>query len=90
MPILAYGIKHKVSTGIAYGSDLFPLWEAAIECGATLGELEQIDQGGRFTGKFLSKVVAFHQIRKAIELNVGDAQTTHAEREMKKGQKKRR
>ena len=49
-----------------------------------MGELEQIDQGGRFTGRFLSRVMAWHGIKMQIALHQSDAQSTAAEKEMKK------
>jgi len=85
VPLDELAVRHQVNTGIRFGSELFPLWNAAIAAGATLSELEAIDQGGRFSGKFLAKVMAWKRIRDAIELHSSDAQATAAERKMKRG-----
>ncbi len=72
-----------MSTGIGFGNDLFPLWDAAVAVGATLTELQEMDQG-KFDGKFLARVLAYKRLKDFVELHSADAQGAAAEREMKR------
>ena len=83
VPIDTYVIKHSVQTGISFGSELFPLWDAVIAAGATLNELEKVDRG-EYKGKFLAKVMAWKRIKNFIDLHSSDAQASAAEKAAKK------
>lgn len=84
VPVEEYHVKHSVATGISFGNNLFPLWDAAVAAGATLAELQELDEGGKFNGKFMAKVLAYKRIKDLIELHGADAQNIAAEREMKR------
>ena len=83
VPIDTFAIRHSIQTGIEFGSELFPLWDAAISAGATLDELEKVDQGG-YKGKFLAKVMAWKRTRNFVDLHSSDAQASAAEKAAKK------
>ena len=84
MPIETHGVRHKIATGISFGNELFPLWDAVVAAGATLEELYQVYKGGRFSGKFLAHVLAWKRLKDEIELHANDAQATESEKIMKK------
>jgi hypothetical protein len=49
------------------------IWSAAIAAGATLDQLEKLEQGG-YSRAFLAKVVAWYNISRLIDLHANDAQ----------------
>lgn len=61
------GVKGSVDPHIQY-SVHFALWEAAIEAGATLDELNKLFEGG-YSPRFLAYLLAWHRLHKAVELH---------------------
>lgn len=86
-PIETVGLKHSVITGITYGSLTYPLWRAAVRCGATLDELMRLDQG-KYPLGFQAKLVAYNQVSTLEDLHRGDASATASEKAAKRARKK--
>jgi len=84
LPIDTVTVKDSVQTGISFGNLSFPLIDAAIAAGATLDELEKLERGG-YPKRLLVLLLAWHEVRKAIELHVEDAKARAIERRMKHG-----
>jgi len=61
-----------VSTGIQAGLR-YHLWEAAIAAGATLEELQQLDQGTIFAHPFKVALLAWHGLHQEVEKHGTDA-----------------
>jgi len=66
---------------------MYPLWDAAVAAGATLDELEKMEQGG-YKPKFLHKVIAWKLNRDQIEMHKQDASTTASEKAAKKARRR--
>lgn len=47
-------------------------WDAAVECGATLDELQKWDAGG-YTARFKAKVITFVRYKRLIEMHSEEA-----------------
>lgn len=60
-----------MNPGISY-SPFYEGFDAAIEAGATLDELEKWVSGG-YTSNFMATVIAWNRSRKAIESHTEDA-----------------
>lgn len=73
-------MKDSVSTGITYETLSFPLWEAAIAAGATLDELQRLDD---YPKVFLAKLIAWHQKHRIVRMHEQDAATRAAEKRSK-------
>jgi hypothetical protein len=65
----------------------FPVWDAAIAANATLDELEKLD-AGQYPKIFVAKLVAWHMLKRQIDLHSQDAQITEQKRQMKKAARK--
>ena len=79
-PIEEVWLKDSVQTGIIYETITFPLWEAAIAAGATLGELCQLDS---YPKLFQAKLIAWHQKHRIVAMHEHDAAERAAEKKNK-------
>jgi hypothetical protein len=59
----------------------FPLWEAAIAAGATLDELQRLDD---YPKPFLAKLIAWHQKHNIVRTHEQDAVARATEKRSKK------
>jgi len=59
----------------------FPLWEAAIAAGATLDELNRLDD---YPARFQAKLIAWHQKHRIVLLHEQDAVSEAARKRAKK------
>lgn len=66
----------------------FPLWEAATAAGASLDELEKLEDGG-YPVWFQAKLIAWHQLHRIVEQNKQDAVSRVMERRAKQQQRKK-
>lgn len=82
-PIETVSLRHSVRTGVEFGNISYPLWDAAIAAGATLEELQRLDDGV-YSSRFQAKLVAWHKLHQLIELHSHDAAMRKAEKEAKK------
>ena len=80
---MEFGLRHTIQTGIGFGDLSFPTWDAAINAGATLDELEKMDNGG-YKPMFVAKLVAWDTIKRHIQLHSQDAQITEQKRRARK------
>jgi len=55
----------------------YAIWDAAVEAGATLTELDRLNNG-EFSRAFLAKLVAWYNCRNLIATHTNDAQTKAA------------
>lgn len=81
-PIEEVALKKTLNVGIER-SDQLLLWEAAIEAGATLDELEKMDSGG-YSNRFLSRLMVWYQRRKLFEAHVSEAESEYIKKQSKK------
>jgi hypothetical protein len=90
LPIETVGVSPdvRVNTGISFGNMSYPLWEAAVSCGATLDELLKLDEGSYPTW-FVAKFLAYHEIRQSIEMHVEDAKARKMKQQAKKAKRKK-
>ena len=80
-------MRNRVRTGIEFGNWSFPLWDAAIAAGATLDELEKLDEGG-YSRALQIKLLAWHEMSRLVSMHVEDARaraTDKMERRRRKG-----
>lgn len=82
-PIQDVHLRKSVRTGIEYGSVSYPLWDAAIAAGASLDELERLDEG-EYSIKMQAKLIAWHQLHQLVEAHKEEARIRAAEREAEK------
>ena len=61
----------------------YRVWEAAIAAGATLEELQKLEDG-RYSRAFLIKLVAWYNCRSMVDLHTEDAKSREMERRTKK------
>lgn len=61
----------------------YRVWEAAIAAGATLEELQKLEDG-RYSRAFLVKLVAWYNSHQQVELHTEDAKAREMERRTKK------
>jgi len=59
----------------------FPLWEAAIAAGATLDELNRLDD---YPKSFLANLIAWHQKHRIVQMHEQDAAARATEKRSKK------
>ncbi|MBD3251180.1 hypothetical protein GF380_01775 [Candidatus Uhrbacteria bacterium] len=76
-PIQDVGVKGAVNTGITFDNYLYPLWDAAIDAGATLDELQSLDE---YPKRFQAQLIAWHQIKKLINLHTEEARQKAADK----------
>lgn len=67
-PIKEMGVVGAIDPHISYNQS-FAEWDAATSCGLDLWKWES--RG--YPGAFMAKVIAFHNLKQAIELHVEDA-----------------
>ena len=60
----------------------YKVWEAAIAAGATLNELQKLEDG-EYTRSFLVKLVAWYNCRNMVELHTEDAKSKEMNRRSK-------
>lgn len=82
MPIGEASLRRGVNTGISYAPE-YEVWNAAIEAGATLTELEKLYAGG-YSSRFLAKLLAWHRARGLIETHTNDAIQKASEAKIKR------
>lgn len=70
-PISQVTIAKPVSTGINYNSS-YEAWQAFVECGATMDELQKFEEGA-YPVWFVAKVMAWNRNRLMIENTVQDS-----------------
>jgi hypothetical protein len=63
-------------------SQSFAEWEAAVASGATLNELEKLENGG-YSKTFRAKMLAWHKLHKAVEMHSEAEAVKAAERASK-------
>lgn len=61
----------------------FAIWQAAVSAGATLDELQKLEDGG-YKRAFLAKLVAWYNMRNLIDLHTNDAQNAETKRRSKR------
>lgn len=76
-------MRDSIDTGIRFGNSTFPIFDAAVAAGATLDELEKLERG-EYSKQFLVVLLAWHEVKKTIELHVEDARARAMERKAKK------
>lgn len=81
VPIRNVGAKSGINTGISYSMS-YRVWEAAIAAGATLEELQKLEDG-EFSRAFLVKLVAWYNCHGLVELHTEDAKSREMDRRSK-------
>lgn len=80
-PIDEVSLKKTLKVGIER-SDQLMLWEAAIAAGATLDELDKMDNGG-YSNRFLSRLVIWYQRHNQYDAHVSEAESDYIEKKAK-------
>lgn len=55
----------------------YKIWEAAVAAGATLDQLEKLEDGG-YKHAFLAKLVAWYNMKNLIDVHTNEAQNQAA------------
>lgn len=75
IPIAEAGLKnprHFTDAGIKAGFR-YHVWEAGIAAGATLTELQQLEDGKTFSQWFRASLIAWHRTHMQVEKHATDA-----------------
>jgi hypothetical protein len=75
VPISEAGLKnprHFTDAGIKAGWR-YHLWEAAIAAGATLEELQKLEDGQTFSQRFKANLIGWHRNHMEVEKHATDA-----------------
>ena len=60
----------------------YKIWEAAIAAGASLDEMERLEQG-HYSNAFLAKLVAWYNMSEAIHMHSEEAKSDAIKRQAK-------
>ena len=83
VPITEYPLRHSVNVDIKYAQS-FLEWEAAHEAGLSLWNWDN----GRYSVKFMAKVIAWYKLHNLVKVHSDDAASIQSEREARKKRKK--
>ena len=72
-------MRNSVRTGIEFDNWSYPLWDAAVAAGATLDELEKLDEGG-YPRELQIKLLAWREMSRLVALHTEDARARALER----------